>query len=241
MASSFFFSALLLLCGLLLSFSYFITRDTTNGADCKRLHLEGSSRWHTPLTNENEPHLPHLCVLARADPKKPALVPTFLMSLLDDQYPNVDIFLQPMESPYYKSMWTGLVDSFNAFFGSSRPQVHLSPFPADLGSKLYQFAANDWGYRTVDIVLDWLLPKDPLGHPLCRGLSPWPGCAAGRTPCEYMLFTNADNMYTAGFYPMVVPHMQQKKDIIAFDFISHYTWPRNKKNVLIPLSTPVNS
>jgi hypothetical protein len=40
--------------------------------------------------------------------------------------------------------------------------------------------------------------------------------------CQYIIFTNGDNLYSQHLGKNVLPHMYAKKDIIAWDFVSRY-------------------
>ncbi|CAF1389127.1 unnamed protein product [Adineta steineri] len=43
--------------------------------------------------------------------------------------------------------------------------------------------------------------------------------------CQYIIMTNGDNFYSRNLGKNVLPHMEAKKDIIAWGFVSRYYYP----------------
>jgi hypothetical protein len=70
--------------------------------------------------------------------------------------------------------------------------------------------AGDIGYSLVDRALKYLYKQ--YEH------SP--------SACEYVLTTNGDNFYSSELSNNVVPYMNAKKDIIAWDFVTRYGGPK---------------
>lgn len=62
---------------------------------------------------------------------------------------------------------------------------------------------NDYGYSYTDAAIAYLLNKS--------------------YPCDYLMFTNGDNLYSGGFIDGYIgKDMHESIDIIGFNFISHY-------------------
>jgi hypothetical protein len=68
---------------------------------------------------------------------------------------------------------------------------------------------NDAGYSLLDHALTYLYNQSE--H------SP--------TACEYVLSTNADNFYSSQLRKNILPYMNAKADMIAWDFVSRYGGP----------------
>jgi hypothetical protein len=69
---------------------------------------------------------------------------------------------------------------------------------------------NDTGYSLLDRALTYLYNQSE--H------SP--------TACEYVLATNADNFHSSQLIKNVLPHMDTKADMIAWNFVTRYEGPR---------------
>ncbi|KAI9099502.1 hypothetical protein DFS34DRAFT_593148 [Phlyctochytrium arcticum] len=66
---------------------------------------------------------------------------------------------------------------------------------------------SDYGYGFTDAALDYML----------RGDSPM--------QCDYLLITNADNLYAQAFHRRVLPLLRGGIDMVIFDFLSAHVWP----------------
>jgi hypothetical protein len=85
-------------------------------------------------------------------------------------------------------------------------------------------AKNDYGYDMTDRALSYLYNNH---------------VQPAVSICQYVTFTNGDNFYSQSFGKKVLPHMKAGRDIIAWGFISHHSWPALKevidyKNLTVP-------
>jgi len=64
------------------------------------------------------------------------------------------------------------------------------------------FSSNSWGYEATNYATEKLLDDN--------------------VPCEYFLFTNADNLYARGFLETGLPGMLSGLDLLGFNFITRY-------------------
>ncbi|CAF1375991.1 unnamed protein product, partial [Adineta steineri] len=76
-------------------------------------------------------------------------------------------------------------------------------------------AKNDYGFGVTDRILAYLY-KQNRRSPLT---------------CEYVVLTNADNFYSQSFGMKILPHINAKKDIIGWGFISRYYWPQSTSHI----------
>lgn len=65
--------------------------------------------------------------------------------------------------------------------------------------------SNSWGYEATNFALDQLL----------QGIGT-------QAPCEYFLFTNADNLYGRFFLETGLPGMVEGRDLLGFNFVTRY-------------------
>ncbi|KAI8817627.1 uncharacterized protein EV422DRAFT_570371 [Fimicolochytrium jonesii] len=72
---------------------------------------------------------------------------------------------------------------------------------------------TDYGYAYTDAVIDRLVHAE--AHPKSSTLP----------ACEYILFTNGDNLYSSRLGKLVIPLMRNKVDLIGFDFLSGHATP----------------
>jgi len=147
------------------------------------------------------PRQPHVCILARtcgphsscAPPGDPAL--------------TVQAFLASIVGQAYSSWELHLINGQGggevfqdvvAKLGDSR----LSNGPSSPDT----FSSNSWGYDATNYAIDKILDD-----------------TNANAPCEYFLFTNADNMYGRGFLETGLPGMLSGLDLLGFNFVSRYT------------------
>jgi len=87
-----------------------------------------------------------------------------------------------------------------------------------------KFAHNTWGYDATNLALDKLIVK------------------ASKAPCQYFLFTNADNLYARKFLEVGVPGMKKGSDLIGFNFVTRYVQGEPLKpetnRAMLPMKDP---
>jgi len=64
------------------------------------------------------------------------------------------------------------------------------------------FSSNTWGYEATNYAIEKMLHD--------------------KVPCEYFLFTNADNLYARGFLKTGLPGMLSGLDLLGFNFVTRY-------------------
>lgn len=82
---------------------------------------------------------------------------------------------------------------------------------------------NDFGYEMTDRALEYFYYQYTNSSSIC----------------QYITITNADNFYLKKFAKRLLPRMKEKRDIIAWGFISHHYKPQDiekssKNKVAIP-------
>jgi len=144
---------------------------------------------------------PHVCILARICGPESVCAPG-----PGDPVKIVQAFLASMVAQNYISWELHLLNAqgggevFTELVGSLGDDRLLSgPSSPDT------FGTNTWGYEATNYAVEQLF--------------------AANAPCEYFLFTNADNLYARGFLATGIPGMLEQRDLLGFNFVTRYVQP----------------
>lgn len=174
---------------------------------------------HTPLAllqvhqllHASKTVQPHVCILARiCGPESPCKPSP------GDPKMIVEAFAASISAQTYESWELHLLNGEGG--GEVYREVVTSLGDARITngpSSPTAFATNTWGYEATNKALsELLLPGKP------------------QVPCEYFLFTNADNLYGRHFLETGQPGMVEGKDLLGFNFVTRYVQaPELKPNL----------
>lgn len=150
---------------------------------------------------------PGVCVVVRASSSQRHQLAGTMLSLGAAAYPGLKVFVintDPEPEP------------FNTFFRSARTAARGQT--KGLGVEFYQLdlpftqhdvahltkGVNDFGYMLTDIAAAQLLSP------------PY------QSQCEYLMFTNGDNLYNRRWIEASMPGMKEGYDVITWPFVSHH-------------------
>lgn len=150
---------------------------------------------------------PKFCVLTRISSSQIDYFPLLALSLQRSDLGNVRMFLVNTDKQTDTKYLSKLVEYINERSSKQNFIVLL-----DLGDFRYE---NDYGYDMTDRGLLHLYKQYEKDSSVC----------------EYLLITNADNMYSRNIGRKLRNHMMAKKDIIGWDFVSHHYKPQYQQSV----------
>eukprot|EP00981_Chlorochromonas_danica_P008081 scaffold1962_cov180-Ochromonas_danica.AAC.16 len=165
---------------------------------------------------------------------------------------DMKIFLVDTESnsTFQSSLFT-LADRLNEESKEAVVEVLVSE-----GMNSTNFKNPFYGYDSTDRLLRFMLMRRQL-HEMMRGpedREPVTHTTGGRTrkrrllrrsmnlashpsPCEWIMFTNGDNMYNAAWFDKVAPGMVNDQiDMIGWDFITHHLRGDRNKSPNVPIT-----
>jgi hypothetical protein len=128
-------------------------------------------------------------------------LPVLALALSQAGFDKIRLYVVNIDKSIDKQLLLRKIDMINTFV----ERVDYITLP-DLGEP----EPNDVGYSLLDRALTYLYNQ--YEH------SP--------TACEYVLSTNADNFYSSQLIKNVLPYMDAKTDVIAWDFVTRYDGPQ---------------
>ena len=148
---------------------------------------------------EIQGHVDALCIVARTYQKQYPYLLTFLLAISHNKVRPCVYLLITDTTSSVRSAKT-ITESANRIVGYT--MAYILPIDYRHARNLSIDYDTDYGYAYTDAAIAYLLEK---------------------TTCAYFLFTNGDNLYTAGFIDdYILADMIQKIDIIAFNFVTRY-------------------
>ena len=142
-----------------------------------------------------------LCVIARTFSQNYDHIATFLMSLSQNYVARPFVYMLRTDDTSSFSDLKVIIDKVNDFLGYEIARV--LPDLSKEARKISKMYLRDYGYSFTDAAIDFIIENS--------------------TDCDYMMFTNGDNIYVSGFIDNYVYYdMVENVDVIAFDFVSHY-------------------
>ncbi len=142
-----------------------------------------------------------LCCLIRLHSVHLSYLPVLALSLSYAGFDKIHAYVVSIDPSIDKQLLHRKMDMINTIAQRVNYITYLELGPAE---------PNDFGYSPLDHALTYLYNQHE--H------SP--------SACEYVLSTNGDNFYSSELRKVVLPHMEAKKDIIAWDFITRYGGPK---------------
>jgi len=127
-------------------------------------------------------------------------LPAFFFSLLATEYPNFIVILVDTGTEEFHEM-PQFIDKFNTLAG--RVFIQNGNLSQAYAKAMFPDIKQDFGYLQSDIILREMVSTNNFA-------------------CEYVLFTNGDNLYAHDFFRAILPFMQEKYDMLAVEFVSHY-------------------
>lgn len=159
----------------------------------------------TRVEEDPKPHQPHVCIFARTCGPHAKCAPG---STEQESVAIVRAFLASISAQTYPAWQLHLL---NGQGGGEVFQELVASFKdariANGPSVHFPFVSNTWGYEATNFALDQILPN-PKAH------------------CEYLLFTNADNLYGRYFLETGLPGMIKGHDLLGFNFVTRYVQPQ---------------
>lgn len=146
---------------------------------------------------------PHVCIVARIcgpnsgckpSPGKPEMIVHAFLSSISAQTYTA-WELHLINGAGGGEVYRDVVDSLND------PRIINGP------SEPTAYTVNTWGYQATNLALGHLLDAAKPGR-----------------PCDYFVFTNADNLYGRHFLETGLPGMIEGKDLLGFNFVTRYGW-----------------
>jgi len=146
---------------------------------------------------------PHVCILARTCGPSSKCSPGETTA---SSVSVTDAFLASVRAQAYLSWELHVLNAEgggevfqDSVLGFKDPRLSNGP------SSPTSFASNTYGYDATNYALERLLHGDNV-----------------QAPCDYFLFTNADNLYGKDFFKIELQSMQAGLDLIGFNFVTRY-------------------
>lgn len=141
---------------------------------------------------------PSLCVLTRIYDRQIDYFPVFALSLRFNALNNLRLYVINTDSRTNLFHLRRTINFINILVQDMNyvTFLDLGPIPE----------VNQFGYGVTDQALRYIYEQQ----------------TSDTSKCDYIMFTNADNLYTKNFGVQVLPHMENKFDIIAWSFVSHH-------------------
>ena len=162
-------------------------------------------QFQIPVDRELNSSSRTFCVLTRVYGPKIGYFPLFALSLYHSGLKNIRIYVVNTDNRTDMQLLRKRISYVNELVSRSNFTVLL-----DLPMVLQ---ATDYGYGMTDRALAHLYDQH------LKYLS----------PCQYLMVTNGDNLYSSNFGAKLQPHMKANKDLIAWGFVSHHFKPQYKE------------
>ena len=184
--------SLILLLNILVLFLYFRSQPHHN-------QPPSSTSFHI-LTNQHQftSSSPSLCVITRIHGPQIPYFPLFALALHLSGLDRLRIYVVNTDSRTNLVHLRQTIDFINNLVQVEHfvALLDLGPLPE----------INQFGYGVTDQALRYLYDQQ----------------ANNTSNCDYVMVTNADNLYTKNFAVKVLPHMKDNYDIIGWSFVSHH-------------------
>ena len=199
---------------------FIFATDVFHQVECQKTSKETepkilSARKPFPYTewaveNSVTPPPPRFCVIARTMEVHQLRLYAFMMSLLANRPPRLNVFLvNTVESPF--PSLPDMIEHANIISNSQIFHDVTNMF--NVSSSRARFGDVDfdkYGYIITDMVLEYILQQQDENH---------------ANLCEYVLVTNGDNLYGNGFFQAAWEKIREGFNVIGVHFISHHNWP----------------
>jgi hypothetical protein len=140
--------------------------------------------------------------------KQANALPLLLFSLLASGHPHLKALVLDTGKHPYENL-TGLLRRVNR--ASGRKWVHAYKKKAKDAQRAFpDFQHEDYGYILTDMALEDVLRANK---------------ASLKFQCDTLTFTNADNLYSPHFVPVMLKSISNGSDMAASHFVSHYDFP----------------
>ena len=153
------------------------------------------------------------CVVVRFYEKQANALPLLLFSLLASAHPHLKaLVIDTGKQPYEKL--PDLLRRVNQ--ASGKKWVHAyDKKTEDVRAAFPDFHHEDFGYVLTDMAMEDILRQTKSG--------------SGTFQCDTLTFTNADNLYSPHFIPVMLKSIARDgHDLVASHFVSHYPFPAER-------------
>jgi len=152
------------------------------------------------------------CVVVRFYEKQANALPLLLFSLLASAHPHLKaLVIDTGKQPYEKL--PALLRRVNQ--ASGKKWVHAyDKKTEDVRAAFPDFHHEDFGYVLTDMAMEDILRQTKSG--------------SGTFQCDTLTFTNADNLYSPHFIPVMLKSIAQGNDLVGSHFVSHYNAPEER-------------
>lgn len=155
-----------------------------------------------------------VCVLVRTYEAQANAVPALLASLFASGHPSLTVILADTgQKEVFKPALERAAAAFNALVG--RPgAVRVAPHThSSSRARVPKLAINDFGYVITDLMLEDVLTERAAAR----------AAGASQLPCEVLMFTNGDNVYSSHFLGATGAEVAERgAHIVATHFVTHY-------------------
>lgn len=144
-----------------------------------------------------------LCVVARIYPAQYSYISTFLLSILANSIPP-QVFFVVTDNDRNWTVPQRHIDFVNELVGFKASEI-LPIYSSD-AEYISSDYSTTYGYAYTDAAINYLVERNSNNY-----------------QCEYILFTNGDNLYRKEFIDDYLDEeMKKRTDLIGFNFISHH-------------------
>ena len=152
------------------------------------------------------------CVVVRFYDKQVNALPLLLFSLFASAHPHLKaLVIDTGKQPYEKL--PDLLRRVNQ--ASGKKWVHAyDKKTEDVRAAFPDFHHEDFGYVLTDMAMEDILRQTKSG--------------SGTFQCDTLTFTNADNLYSPHFIPVMLKSIAQGNDLVGSHFVSHYNAPEER-------------
>lgn len=147
----------------------------------------------------------NVCMLVRVYGPQISYLPVLALGVFHAGFDNIQIYIINTDNRTDVQRLLHTIDLINKIIRRPDYATFLN-----LGVS----AAQDFGYKLTDYALSYLYNQYNQSSSIC----------------QYLIVTNGDNFYSKHLGKKIRHHMIAGKDIIAWDFVSHYHHQKLKKN-----------
>ena len=161
------------------------------------------TREERPASKVTDIHGTKICIIARTFQKQYPYLLTFLLSISHNKKTMPRIFLLITDTESSVSAAHKIAQLSNSMSGYNLTSI--LPITEQDAKNANENYKTDYGYGYTDAAIDYFAETNRIYK------------------CDYLMFTNADNLYVKGFLDdYILDDMRSGIDLIAFDFVSHY-------------------
>jgi hypothetical protein len=147
-----------------------------------------------------------VCVLARFYGPQMNYFPAFALALQQSGLPRVRLFVINTDAHTDLHLLRQKIEQVN--------QICLQKDYSQLLNLGLPIGTNDFGYTMTDQALNYFYDNYDRFSSIC----------------QYVMTTNADNLYSSNLGTKLLPNIQQQVDVIGWSFISHYCFPKYQES-----------